>query len=144
MFDYEDDDELRGRLEAGLADEAAGSGVGLGFFGSLFPPADFAMEIEPAADRFCFFEGLDVVWNPSQDDTFAADNGNVVMDGWLGYQVGWIHPAGTQTAPIFPTNTGFERGLLVARNPLDELAVNVEQRDVVARLFPYRWSGREG
>src|SRR4051794_14108205 len=89
-----------------LADEAAGSGVGLGFFGSLFPPADFALEVEPAADRFCVFEGLDVVWNPSQDDTFAADNGNVVMDGWLGHQVGWIHPAGTQTATIFPTNTG--------------------------------------
>src|ERR1043165_5990074 len=103
-------------------------------FGCLFPPADFVVEMTAAADWFCFFEGLKFERHPVKDSAFPAHDWDVAM-GWRRIHECWIQPASILTATIAKANDVLDGELFVLRNPLDKLAINVEQRDVVAGLF---------
>ena len=121
-----------------LRDHAAGAGVVLGVvFASLFPPANFVMEVAAAADGLCLFERLDFGRYPFEDLSFPTHDGDVAKS-WRRVDQFWIQPASIPTAAIAESDYVFDRELFVAGNPLDQLAVEVEEWDVVARLFPGR------
>ena len=109
-----------------LGNHAADVGVVLWvIFTSLFPPADFVIEVAAAADRLCLFVGLNFGWYPLEDLAFPTDNWDVAKS-WGRVDQFWIQPAGIPTTTIAEPDYVFDRELFVPGNPLDELAVEVE------------------
>jgi len=100
------------------------------------------MKVAAAADWLRLFERFKFRRYPFEDFAVPADNWDVAM---IRSRVDkfWIQPAGILTAAIAEPDYVFDGELLVSGNPLYELAVEVEQWDVVARLFLRRRRRRE-
>ena len=137
--------KIKIRIKTQLTDEGADAvGVGVAF-GGVFVPGNGVADVGPGAERDRGFGWSDVMRCPADDAGFAVENGNFPARRWFEIVRSlWIEPTEYLSTASFKAGRVCKGGLGIrafAREPFDQRAKKIEDRDVIAGLL---FGGRFG